>query len=114
MLRGSAQNIGLGPGDRGGQVLDARGLGVHRREAIVNIDSDHAVLSRPQGDIDGPARAKPRSCERPTGYPRREQSSHRCGAFADEPDTITAYDVGSKNRFLDDRRQVPGEGDNWL
>jgi outer membrane receptor protein involved in Fe transport len=28
------------------------------------------------------------------------------GFFDYEPDTVTAYDVGSKNRFLDDRLQV--------
>jgi hypothetical protein len=28
------------------------------------------------------------------------------GFFDYEPDTATAYDVGSKNRFLDDRLQV--------
>jgi hypothetical protein len=28
------------------------------------------------------------------------------GFFDYEPDTVTAYDVGSKNRFLDDRLQA--------
>jgi hypothetical protein len=40
------------------------------------------------------------------GIRRREQSSHRCGAFDYEPDAVMAYDVGPKNRFLDDRLQV--------
>jgi iron complex outermembrane receptor protein len=36
-----------------------------------------------------------------------------CGSFSWQPETLLAYDVGSRNRFLDDRLQINGEGFVW-